>query len=306
MTELDPGAKELIALVGDADGPTEKQRSRVRAAVLAQAGGVGTAALAESVGRAAANAAAGVAGAGAAGAVASLGAAGAGAGAGAGGAALAGLTGGAAFAAKMVAIGAVLTGIGTGGYAVVAHQRHEKLVAIGATAPAASTSERLVAIGATARAHTGVAPSQAQGTEAPPVSADPVVPDPVPHEEPAPAPEAPPPAAAVPVRPRPRAEPVPEVIPETFEAETQALREAVSALRSGHPEVALPALAAQDAKYPHGVLGEERAVARIEALCAVGRTGEANTLASRFLAQHPRSLQAARVRASCGGAQGAP
>jgi hypothetical protein len=297
VTELDPGAKELIALVGDADGPTERQRSRLRAAVLAEMGAVGGTALAESVGRAAANAAAGVAGAGAAGAVASLGAGAVGAGAGAGGAAIAG---GVAFAAKMVAIGAVLTGIGTGGYVVVSHQHREKLVAVGATAPAASTSERLVAIGATAARAPAAVPAPAP--EAPPSAATATDP-PVSPEETAPPP---PPAAAAAPRPRPRPDSVPEVIPETFEEETQALREAVSALRGGHPETVLPALAAQDAKYPHGVLGEERAVARIEALCALGRTREANALASRFLAQHPRSLQAVRVRASCGVAQGAP
>jgi hypothetical protein len=67
------------------------------------------------------------------------------------------------------------------------------------------------------------------------------------------------------------------------------------------PERALAAINAQDARFPDGALREERAEARIVALCALGRVEEARAKASLFLQEHPRSLLASRVRASCGG-----
>jgi hypothetical protein len=88
--------------------------------------------------------------------------------------------------------------------------------------------------------------------------------------------------------------------PDTFEDETQALRSALSGLRAGRADSALAALDEQDTRFRRGALGEERAVARIETLCALGRTREAGEKATLFLTQHPRSVQAARVRASCG------
>ena len=54
-----------------------------------------------------------------------------------------------------------------------------------------------------------------------------------------------------------------------------------------------------------GVLREEQRAARILALCAAGRTGEAKAEAQRFLAESPRSPMAERVRSSCAG-QGSP
>jgi RNA polymerase sigma factor (sigma-70 family) len=53
------------------------------------------------------------------------------------------------------------------------------------------------------------------------------------------------------------------------------------------------------ARYPGGVLHEERSAARVLALCAAGRKVEARAEASRFLEQNPRSVQVDRVRASC-------
>ena len=86
-----------------------------------------------------------------------------------------------------------------------------------------------------------------------------------------------------------------------FEAETHGLREALADLRDGRPERAIAGLDAEDARFGHGALGEERAEARIAALCALGRIDDARASASRFLQDHPRSLLAGRVRASCGG-----
>ena len=291
MTELDPGMKELIALSANGDDPTERQRSKLRAAVLAQAGG---AALASSTGAAAVGATAALSAAAGAGVATGASAAVVGAGATVGaGASLGTAAAGdslVAFGVKLVAIGAVAVGVGTGGYVVATHR--DTLVPIGATAP-----ETLVPFGASA-------PSSAPAKVV-------AAPKPPPPEPPAPEPEPvvnTPPPPVVPVTApvvRPHAAPLrvdstATAPPDTFEDETQALRDALSGLRGGQPQSALAALDAQDARFPHGVLGEERAVARIEALCALGRTGEASTRASRFLAQHPGSLQAARVRASCG------
>ncbi len=261
MTELDPGAKQLIALAGDADGPTPTERSRLRGAVLAR---VGATVVVASAGTAAVSTTASAAGgtAVASGSLVSL-------------------------VAKVVGIAAIVSGIGTGGYLLVSND------------PPASTPAA-IATSSPPTTHVAPAPSAPQAPT-------PVV-----------APPPPPPAKAVSTTietghapvvetgavsgPRPpQKTPAP---PESFEEETRDLRDALAALRDGHPERALAAIDAQDARYGAGGLGEERAAARIESLCALDRIEEARSAASRFLQQHPRSLQAARVRASCGGTPG--
>jgi hypothetical protein len=91
------------------------------------------------------------------------------------------------------------------------------------------------------------------------------------------------------------------VAPSPLEAETRALGLALADLREGRASSALSALDAQRARFPNGALVEERAEARIKALCALGRAEEARDNAARFLVEYPRSLLAGRVRASCGG-----
>jgi hypothetical protein len=54
-------------------------------------------------------------------------------------------------------------------------------------------------------------------------------------------------------------------------------------------------------RFPSGALAEERDASRVLALCAAGRAAEARVIATDFLAKHPRSPAASRVRASCGG-----
>jgi hypothetical protein len=48
------------------------------------------------------------------------------------------------------------------------------------------------------------------------------------------------------------------------------------------------------------VLGEERTAARVVALCGAGRQAEGRSLATTFLARHPSSPLAPRVRSACG------
>jgi hypothetical protein len=200
-------------------------------------------------------------------------------------------------AAKVVAVAALALGVGTGGYALIANQ---------ARAPVVTVSEP--AVTAAARAPTAPAAGPAMRA-APVVPAANVVsaPAPVPVDQGSVGRSEPPnrPAVARPLEPRPAVSPAPASA-ETFEAETRALRDALATLRDGQPERALAALDAQSSLYEQGALGEEREATRIDALCALGRNDEARAAATRFLGVHPRSLLAARVRASCAGAGSTP
>lgn len=81
--------------------------------------------------------------------------------------------------------------------------------------------------------------------------------------------------------------------------ETELLRKAQTALRAGDAAGALTKLDELGARYPEGLLREERLAARVLSLCAAGRVGDARHEADSFLAQHPGSIQAKRVRGSC-------
>lgn len=287
MTELHRRARDLIAIAGDGEGPTARQRSRLRASVLAQAGAAtlvaGAAGTAVAGTKIAATAVAAVEGSPA---VAGLSAAGGGA--------------FATLAAKVAAVVALSIGIGAGGYAVASRLGPEPATSTGVVSPLADHAAAAAPV-KPARAPAPVAstpietlPSAplatAAGPRAQPVTAT--------HAEQGAMPGTEAPSAVA-----PRVPPAASVVPvETFEAETRALRGAVAMLRDGQAERALATLDAQDALYTPGALGEEREATRINALCLLGRTDEARGARRRFLDVHPRSLLAARVRASCGGA----
>jgi hypothetical protein len=82
-------------------------------------------------------------------------------------------------------------------------------------------------------------------------------------------------------------------------AETQRLRDAHGALKGGDPEKALALLSDQAAEGEGQKLREERAAARVLALCKLGRVDEAKAEAAAFLAKNPRSPLADRVRKAC-------
>ena len=84
--------------------------------------------------------------------------------------------------------------------------------------------------------------------------------------------------------------------------ETQLLRDANAATRTGDAGRALSLLDEHARRFPRGVLSEERDAERVLALCGAGRVGEAKLLAASFLSARPRSPLAGRVRGSCGGA----
>ncbi|HEY5959796.1 MAG TPA: outer membrane protein assembly factor BamD [Polyangiaceae bacterium] len=73
-----------------------------------------------------------------------------------------------------------------------------------------------------------------------------------------------------------------------------------SALRQRSAASALALLSELDQRYPSGLLGEERAVLRIETLVLDGQSGEASRRAERFIARYPTSLNLDHVRAMVG------
>jgi hypothetical protein len=86
----------------------------------------------------------------------------------------------------------------------------------------------------------------------------------------------------------------------TLGAETQLLRGADGALRTGDPAHALELLDEHAVAFPDGVLAEERSAERVTTLCALGRVADARVEAARFLATRPDSPLAKVVRRSCG------
>lgn len=78
--------------------------------------------------------------------------------------------------------------------------------------------------------------------------------------------------------------------------ENQMLGAARAALRSGDPASALEKLDAAGNRFPEGVLAQEREVLAIEALAKSGQRAAASARASAFLAAHPTSAHATKVR----------
>lgn len=84
---------------------------------------------------------------------------------------------------------------------------------------------------------------------------------------------------------------------DTLAAEVAAIDGARNALRSGDAAGALRLLDAYGRDFPKGSLGLEAQVLRIEALDASGQKQKARALAERFLAAHPNSVLAPRLKA---------
>ncbi len=74
---------------------------------------------------------------------------------------------------------------------------------------------------------------------------------------------------------------------DSLSEEVSILSRAETALHSGKPEVALRLLGEHERKFGNGQLREERIAARVQALCALGRTSEADTQMARL---SPKSL----------------
>jgi hypothetical protein len=112
----------------------------------------------------------------------------------------------------------------------------------------------------------------------------------------APVAPAPVPEPTLAVAPSPTAAVVESPAPQpSLAKELAVLDEARKALGSD-PARALALVDQHDKGFPGGALGQEATVLRIDALARLGRTGEAKTLAQTFVAAHPDSPNAARVR----------
>ncbi|HVV52016.1 MAG TPA: hypothetical protein VHO06_20275 [Polyangia bacterium] len=86
----------------------------------------------------------------------------------------------------------------------------------------------------------------------------------------------------------------------TLARELSTLDAARGMLARGDAAGALARLDAYARRYPHGHLGLEAEVLRIDALDAGGRPEAAHARAEAFLQRHPHSVLAARVRAHLG------
>jgi hypothetical protein len=146
-----------------------------------------------------------------------------------------------------------------------------------------------------------------------------------PEPEPVPAPRAPDVAPkVVPVSLAPRSEPatLSEAAPEPAPADKRAivtprpadsrsdnlaqevaiLSRAGTELHGGRAQAALAVLDEHQRKFPGGVLAQERMAARVQALCTLGRTKEAQAELARLTRLSPNSPHEARARKACGAA----
>lgn len=117
----------------------------------------------------------------------------------------------------------------------------------------------------------------------------------------------PPPAPIVAQKSKPRA-PTPRV-ERTDDAPTDAastleqvgaIRKAYAALKAGDPSQALRVLDAHAKRWPTSEFAGERDLLRVKALCAAGRTSEAESAAAAFKRKHPGSPLGAALKQCAG------
>ncbi|MEM7152858.1 MAG: hypothetical protein AAF799_08445 [Myxococcota bacterium] len=119
----------------------------------------------------------------------------------------------------------------------------------------------------------------------------------VPPSTPSPSPSRPPHRTR-----RPPSSPKPSAAPEPAEpslAEELALFRRATLMVERDPARALELLERHRQRFPQGTLRTEGQVLRARALCALGRTEEATRLRDGFIAQHPGSALATRMRSVC-------
>jgi hypothetical protein len=84
-----------------------------------------------------------------------------------------------------------------------------------------------------------------------------------------------------------------------IEEEIRLVRSASVALREGRAQAALELLRQHAARFPSGMMSEERDGLRVLSLCAAGERDAAARAAAIFLARSPHSPLAAHVRKGC-------
>jgi hypothetical protein len=101
---------------------------------------------------------------------------------------------------------------------------------------------------------------------------------------------------AVSLEARPHAAPAPQ---DPLLVELTLLHRAQKAWQDGKPQLALDLVQRHSHMYPHSQLALERDAVRVFALCALGRTAEASSLASELLGKAPRSPLRTSIEESC-------
>lgn len=89
---------------------------------------------------------------------------------------------------------------------------------------------------------------------------------------------------------------------DTLAEEAAILSRAQSELHLGRATTALQVLAEHERKFKRGILAQERVAVKIQALCALGRSSEANALMGRLSAQ---SLTGDSARQACSSSKNA-
>jgi len=274
LPELSPEAQDIIG-AAEHDGPSDADRSRVRASVLAAIAG-GTAVTATTAAEAVTSSA-GATSASAAGV----------------GAVSMGL------ATKLIIGAALVVGVGAGLYAAKATSDSSpsptatttpSLSAAQTTPPPAASQTRNSATTPEAVAEAGSPVASVTKTPravAPTPSAEPAVRERVKATR----------AKATPAAPTASNSGSDELA--QLEQERALLDVATKALRNGKPARALEVLSESTTLFPKPLLAQERRATRILALCAVGRAKDARAAAEKFRERYPSSAHLTRIDRAC-------
>ncbi len=116
----------------------------------------------------------------------------------------------------------------------------------------------------------------------------------------------PPPAPVVAQKSKPRTAPRVDPAPPSTDAastleQVGAIRKAYAALKAGDPSQALRVLDGHAKRWPTSEFAGERDLLRVKALCAAGRTSEAESAAATFKKRHPGSPLGAALKQCASG-----
>jgi hypothetical protein len=277
MSELSSEAKALIRRVGFSDGPRSNDRARVKRRIVATLAGAGTAL-------------------GGGGTIAS----------GAPAAAFGAVASTKVTLSSVVLWLAVGAGVGSAVSApavVSAYRSAESSRAPAPISAAAPLSPKLAEPTELPRAP--AAPEAAIAASSLPVTREAPAPSPTPRAVEAWR------SVETPVVPaqRPPAD-VPDLVPsmraESLAEETRLLQAAQRELARKNTSAALTLLDEHAARFPRGVLAQERSAARVLALCDLGHSADARRAAEAFIRSAPQSPLVPRLRASCALTEPAP
>lgn len=204
-------------------------------------------------------------------------------------------TGGVAKASMLAKVGLWFTAgvvvAGTGAI-VVQQNRSEPVAQVAPAAPGAHVAAPpRVGVPPPAASEPAATPALSQELVAAP-TAERAAPVPVKRKPPASAVQS---SAAPSTQVSPQQTPSAEPLAPPPPSETQLLAAAQAAL-NGNPARALQLTAQHQKLFPSGGLTQERQVLEIDALYRLGRASEADARAQRFIAQHPGSSYARRVK----------